>query len=106
MKTLWKFSCPSCGSPEQNFTAVGALGRVIRKNCERCGAKIKSELSLSKYVFMVSYINLIAALALAPMVIMLVAGRWVLALAFGALFFVLVWPPAMMIHARNAVALD
>jgi len=106
MIPIGKFSCPSCGSPGQHFSAIQSLNRVAKRKCDSCGIEIESDVGNWKYILLLIYIQVIVTLVALPLVLAIVTERWGIAIAFAAVFVVFVWPPAMMLHARNAIVRD
>lgn len=106
MISIGKFSCPSCGSHDQHFSAIRSLKRVVKKKCDNCGVEIESDMGYGKYILLLIYVHVILALVAVPFVLAIAGERWGIAIASAAIFIVLVWPPAMILHARNAIVRD
>lgn len=96
------FSCPSCGSQGQHFSALKSLKRVVKKKCSSCGVEIESEIGDGKYMLLLVYTHVILALVAIPLVLAMAGERWGVAIASAAIFGVLVLPPALVLHTRNA----
>ncbi len=103
MIPIGKFSCPSCGSHGQHFSAIKSLKRVVKKKCDSCGVEIESDIGHGKHILLLIYIHVILVLVALPLVLAMAGERWGVAIASAAIFVVLVWPPVMMLHARNAI---
>lgn len=106
MIPICKFHCPSCGSQGQYFSAIKALKKNVKRKCDNCGVQIESDIGYTKYILLLIYIHIILALAAVPIVLAMAGGKWGLVVAIAAIFVALIWPPAMMLHARNAVVVD
>jgi uncharacterized membrane protein len=60
-----------------------------------------SNLKLGKYLLLIIYIHVVFVLVSVPLVLALAGGSWLVAAAAFFLFFGLVFPPAIMVHARS-----
>lgn len=106
MIPIGKFPCPSCGSHGQHFSTIKSLKRVVKRKCDNCVVEIESSLGYGKYIILLIYAQVILTLTGVPLVLAMAGERWGIAIAFAAIFVVLVWPPAMILHARNAIVRD
>lgn len=102
MTFIGKFSCPSCGANGQSFNVVKALMRRCSTTCTNCKKSIVSNLSYGRYIGLLIYVEVIVALTAVPFFVALVGERWLIAVAAFAIFVLLVFPPAILLHARNA----
>lgn len=102
MISIVKFTCPSCGAHGQYFSTLKSLKRVVKKKCGSCGVEIESEIGHGKYILLLIYTHVILTLVAIPLVLAIAGERWGVAIASAAIFVILVLPPAMVLHARNA----
>ena len=56
-----------------------------------------------KYLLLLIYVHVILVLVAVPLVLAMAGEKWGLAIASIAIFVVFIWPPAVMLHVRNAV---
>ena len=98
----FKFSCPSCGSPGQKFSFIKSPERVVKGRCDQCGIEIESTLGCGKYFVLLIYAHLIIVMAGFPLVLALLSERWGMVTVSFLAFVILIWAPAMVLHARNA----
>lgn len=103
MRSIFSFTCPSCGAREQSFSTFNSLNRSVRKSCRRCGCGVESVLTEGRYVLLLLYAHVLAVIAAFPFVLAVIGNKWGLALTVVIVFALLVLAPAMVIHAKNVV---
>jgi hypothetical protein len=106
MRIFIKFSCPRCNAQNQKFSVLRALSRIAKTDCKKCGLAIHSELGHIKHLLFLVYVHIVLLIVAIPFVMALAGGKWLVAVAAFSVFAALTWPPAMVIHARNARAYE
>ena len=101
MRMPFTFSCPSCGTPGQNFPFHDYIEKETRTHCRECAAEIVSALGHVKFAICYALV----LISLAPVGIVLLAGiltaQWLwVAVAFTVGGFFCGVP--MFFHSRNA----
>lgn len=101
MMRMFTFSCPACGASGQQFSARKSLNRKLSADCAACGTQLESHVGGVKHFVFLMYAQIIALSLGFPLITGMLTGNWALAGFSIVLFVLLVWPPAMLLHARN-----
>ncbi|MGA6183501.1 RHS repeat domain-containing protein [Stenotrophomonas sp. NPDC077421] len=102
MRSIFRFSCPSCSASGQAFLIADSIEKKIETKCNNCGAEIVSELGAMKS----GACYILTLLALAPAGLMLIStalrADWLLFSASLLIGGVVMFVPSMYLHSRNA----
>jgi hypothetical protein len=101
--SMW-VTCPVCGTGGQSFGILGNLKRRCSMTCRHCGARLSSDLGTGTRIVLSIYSTLIAMVVGLPFMVALVNGNWILAAGAALAILLLVLPPYIICHARNAKA--
>lgn len=100
MSSLFKTTCPSCGTRKQRFGVLLAINRSQVTSCSACGEKIVSEVYYGRYVLLIVYVHISVAVLGVPIVLGTVAKDWLVVASSLAAFLSLCWPVAAHLHAN------
>lgn len=100
MSSLFKTTCPSCGTRKQRFGVLLAINRSQVTSCSACGEKIVSEVYYGRYVLLIVYVHISVAVLGVPIVLGTVAKDWLVVAFSLAAFLSLCWPVAAHLHAN------
>jgi uncharacterized membrane protein YhaH (DUF805 family) len=78
------------------------LTRRCSVTCTNCKKIIVSNVSYGRYIALLIYVHVILVVTAVPFVLALAGERWLIAVAAFAIFVLLTFPPAILLHARNA----
>lgn len=106
MISVFAFSCPACGRSAQHFSVLKSLNRKQSKLCSSCGIKVESNVAFGPYLILIAYIQVVTIFSGFPLVMGIVARNWSVTILCLLIFALLVWPPAMMLHAKNPIVRD
>lgn len=106
LNIIGRFACPVCGAENQSFLAASALSRTVKGSCRNCGARLRSNVPYGEYLLWLLYAHVVLMFGAFPLVLALAARQWGIAAIMFLILSVIIWPPAMILHAKNVIASD